>query len=107
MTGPAIVFQPLDISCEIGKAESVLEVALNNKIELSHSCGGMGSCTTCRVVVESSVTDLPPRNELEQDIADMRNFTPQERLACQLPPRKGLVVRIPDTPDTLEPDSSI
>lgn len=97
MTGSGIVFQPLDITCKIDDAESVLEVALKNKIEISHSCGAMGSCTTCRVIVLSSVTDLPPRNELEQDIADMRNFKPEERLACQLPPRDGLVVRIPDS----------
>lgn len=103
MTPQGIVFQPLDITCEIGDAESVLEVALENEIDLGHSCGGMGSCTTCRVVIESSVAKLPPRNELEQDIADMRNFAPEERLACQLPPMDGLVVRIPET---LDPESS-
>lgn len=103
MTAKGIVFQPLEKSCEIGDAESVLEVALENEIEISHSCGGMGSCTTCRIIVESPVGDLPPRNELEQDIADMRGFEPEERLACQLPPSPGLVVRVPDT---FEPESS-
>lgn len=98
-----MVFQPLEKSCEIGNAESVLEVALLNDIELSHSCGGMGSCTTCRVLVQSSLAELPQRNELEQDIADMRAFGPEERLACQLPPLPGLVVRIPDS---FDPDSS-
>ncbi len=103
MTTTGIVFQPLDRTCEIQNAESVLEVALSNEIEISHSCGGMGSCTTCRVIVESPIKDLPPRNELEQDIADMRGFAAEERLACQLPPAPGLVVRIPDS---FDPDSS-
>lgn len=72
-------------------------MALNNDIEIGHSCGGMGSCTTCRVYVEKSVEALPPRNELELDIAGMREFADNERLSCQLPPLVGLVVRVPAT----------
>ncbi len=83
--------KPLDFS----GCETVLEVALKHRLELEHSCGGMGSCTTCRVIVESPVEDLPPRSELEQEIADMRDFQPKERLACQLSPQQGLTVRIP------------
>jgi 2Fe-2S ferredoxin len=63
---------------------------------LAHSCGGMGSCTTCRVIVVHTPQPLPERTELEQDIADMRAFRPEERLACQLPPLDGLVVRVPE-----------
>lgn len=98
MTSKAIHFLPFDKSCAIKKEESVLEVALRNEIPISHSCGGMGSCTTCRVIVVHHDGPLPERNELEQDIADMRGFAPEERLACQLPPRPGLVVRVPVPP---------
>lgn len=96
MTTKAIYFLPLEKSCDFKDEQSVLEVALKNGIEIAHSCGGMGSCTTCRVVVERAGSALPPRNELEQDIADMRGFTDQERLSCQLPPIDGLVLRIPE-----------
>lgn len=93
-------FQPQDKVCAIEGEESVLEVALNNGIDLAHSCGGMGSCTTCRVIVESSPSPLPPRNEMEQDIAEMRGFAEAERLSCQLPPLPGLVVRLPEAPSS-------
>lgn len=96
MKPKGILFQPREITCQIEGAHSVLEVALSHDIEISHSCGGMGSCTTCRIFIEHSDQPLPPRNELEQDIADMRNFDDRERLACQLPPLDGLVVRIPE-----------
>ncbi len=96
MTSKFIYFQPLKKPCEIKGQGSVLEVALGNGIEIPHSCGAMGSCTTCRVIVESDLKALPERNELEQDIADMRNFKPEERLSCQLPPLDGLILRIPD-----------
>jgi len=88
-------FQPQDRICSFKSETSVLEVALKHGIPLDHSCGGMGSCTTCRVLVEVSAHPLPPRNDLEQEIADMRGFQDHERLACQLPPSPGLEVRLP------------
>lgn len=103
MTKKFIHFLPMKKACEIKGQASVLEVALSNGIEIPHSCGAMGSCTTCRVIVESSPQPLPERNELEQDIADMRNFTKEERLSCQLPPVEGLVLRIPETLEAEEP----
>lgn len=94
-----ILFLPQEKLCEIEGAENVLEVALRNNLDIGHSCGGMGSCTTCRVIVERADGPLPPRNELEEDISSMRGFSDQERLSCQLPPLDGLVIRIPDTLD--------
>lgn len=97
MTSKLVQFLPLEKSCKIKDEESVLELALKNGIEIPHSCGGMGSCTTCRVIVVYAPEPLPGRNELEQDIADMRSFRPEERLSCQLPPIPGLVLEIPET----------
>jgi ferredoxin len=96
MTNKFIVFLPSEKTCRIQAETSVLEVALKNKVEISHSCGGMGSCTTCRVLVQSDLTQLPERNELEQEIAEARGFSAEERLSCQLPPLAGLVVKVPD-----------
>ncbi len=97
MTQKNLTFLPSEKQCNFTDEESVLEVALKNGIEIPHSCGAMGSCTTCRVVVVNTNLPLPPRNELEQDIADMRHFSSEERLSCQLPPIDGLVLRVPDT----------
>jgi len=97
MTRKNITFLPAEKSCDFTREDSVLEVALKNGLEIPHSCGAMGSCTTCRVIVVAATGPLPERNELEQDIADMRGFKPEERLSCQLPPMDGLVLRIPDT----------
>lgn len=74
---------------------SVLELALENAIELSHSCGGMGTCGTCRVILVDPPEDIEERNELELEMAQDRNFEKNERLACQLMARNGLKIRIP------------
>lgn len=95
MTPKSIHFLPLDKTCAVAGEASVLAVALKHDIELHHSCGGMGSCTTCRVIVVRHEGELPPRSEMEQDVSDMYGFKDEERLACQLPPLPGLVVRVP------------
>ena len=73
---------------------SLLEIAIRERLPLSHSCEGNASCGTCRVVILNDV-ELPERNELEQDMAIDRGFKPQERLACQVLAVNGLKVRIP------------
>lgn len=74
---------------------SVLDTALENEIPISTSCGGMGTCGTCRVWVESAPADLESRNEIEREMALDREFDAAERLACQTSAREGLVVRVP------------
>lgn len=96
MTNKSIHFLPSDRSLKVHRASSVLEVAIRGGLEIPHSCGGMGSCTTCRVFVESCAGPLPERNELELEIAETRGFAENERLSCQLPPLENLVVRIPE-----------
>lgn len=93
---PGITFFPEEKHCELRGESSILDVALNNKISLSCSCGGMASCGTCRIIVLEGLERLEERNELEKDMADSRNFRKEERLACQTTPVPGLKVEIPE-----------
>lgn len=78
-----------------GTASNLLELCLKHKLEISHSCEGMGSCGTCRVIITSDPKELPPRNSLEMLMAADRSFQPNERLACQTPLTKSLSFRLP------------
>lgn len=90
-----MTFLPQALSVDFEPGDSVLDAALRNKIKLPHSCGGMGSCTTCRVYVENSVENLNSRTEVELEIIEGRGFAENERLSCQLMALPGLIVRIP------------
>ncbi len=81
---------------EFNGRPSVLELAISHRLPLEHSCGGMGTCGTCRVIVRSELEQLPPRTEVELEIANDREFEPRERLACQTQAVDGLEVEIPD-----------
>jgi ferredoxin, 2Fe-2S len=74
---------------------SVLELAIKNEVELAHSCGGNGTCGTCRVFVEKCVEKLPPKQGVELEMSEDRNFRKNERLSCQIQPQDGLVLIIP------------
>src|ERR1700729_2013680 len=91
-----LTFLPFKKTVSFTGLPSVLEVAIAGGIPLNHSCGGMGSCTTCLVVVKKGLENLGPRTELEQEHANMRNFKDQERLACQTLAVDGLVVAVPE-----------
>lgn len=81
------------------KDQSVLDVALRVKVPLNHTCGGNGTCGTCRVFIVRGLEKLGPRNEIEAEMAEDRAFMESERLACQIDPVDGLVVEVPLSED--------
>lgn len=90
-----IYFLPEEKTVEIDGHSSVLELALKHDIPLDHACGGNGTCTTCRVIVEASEYPLPLRNKIEIEIIKGRGFDDNERLACQLIAKGYMKLRIP------------
>ena len=89
-----MTFLPDDLDVEVShKMSSVLEVAVAEGLEIDHTCGGHGTCGTCRVWVEVRLEKLGERNEIEKEMAEDRGFAPGERLACQIPALPGLVIK--------------
>ena len=88
----SVTFLPVQKAISFSGRTTVLELAHLHEIEISSSCGGMGSCGTCRIHIEAEL--LPPRNELENDMAADRGFAPNERLACQTLARNGMKILI-------------
>lgn len=84
---------PDNVHVQASHDQTLLENLLKNKIQLDHSCGGMGSCGTCRVWIEKGLQQLSPRNEVESEFATERGFEANERLSCQIHPIEDLVIR--------------
>ena len=92
----SVLFQPLGKSILVKAESNVLDLALNNKIDVDNSCGGSGSCGTCRVKILSDLNALSSPTDVEEMMIEDRGFKEDERLACQLEPCQGLVVEVPD-----------
>ena len=75
--------------------KNLLELLNEHKISINQSCGGFGSCTTCRVLIRSDLQHLQLRNEIEQERAGERRFCANERLACQLDIHDSIEIIIP------------
>ncbi len=90
----SVTFLPNEKAVGFSGRTTVLELAHLHEIEISSSCGGMGSCGTCRVHVDADL--LPPRNEIENEMAADRGFAPAERLACQTLARNGMKIIVGD-----------
>lgn len=91
----SIQVEPLGFELMTTRGETLLEACLAAKIDINHSCGGFGTCGTCRIFVLKGLADLESRNEVEMEMALDRGFKEDERLACQTIPKTGLSIRIP------------
>ena len=71
--------------------KSVLQVALENNIPITHLCKGNARCSTCRVIVVKG--ELPPRTAKEEDLAKKLGFSEHVRLSCQLEACNEITIR--------------
>jgi ferredoxin len=63
---------------------TILDIAVENSVEIAHSCGGMGSCGTCRIRLHADSGLVPAVEEVEAEMAIDRGFLADERLSCQI-----------------------
>lgn len=75
--------------------KTILENLKENKIRIDNSCGGGGTCGTCRIIIIEGVDNLSPPKEIEMELIEFRQFKNYERLSCQNYPTKGLKIKIP------------
>jgi ferredoxin, 2Fe-2S len=91
-----IIYDTEEKILTVNKERDLLTLCLKHKIDISHSCEGMASCGTCRVIITSNIENLSPRNELEAAMASDRCFKKEERLACQLALKSSLNFKLPE-----------
>lgn len=89
-----ITFLPVNITLQVKKDQSLLDFALENKINIDHSCGGMGTCGTCVVKVVKGNEILSNLNELEIELHQSRNLPQDERQSCQIQALGGLIIEL-------------
>lgn len=74
---------------------SLLANLLQNNIEMDHSCGGNGTCGTCRIVVLDGFEKTSEIGEIEAEMRLDREFDENERLSCQTYIKGNIKITIP------------
>jgi ferredoxin len=77
--------------------QTILDAILSADLEIDHTCGGMGTCGTCRVFVEQGLDSFQEPGEIESEIRNQRGFAHNERLCCQNLAAPGLILRKPES----------
>ncbi|CAL4325250.1 2Fe-2S ferredoxin [Buchnera aphidicola (Chaitophorus populicola)] len=79
------------------EGESILDVALKNKIKIEHACEKSCSCSTCHCIIKKGFYSLSQITEKEEDVLDKAwGLTETSRLSCQAKLGKSNIeVKIP------------
>ncbi|MEK6556581.1 MAG: 2Fe-2S iron-sulfur cluster-binding protein, partial [Bdellovibrionota bacterium] len=79
-----VKFIPQNIELDIEPNQSVMKLAHEKGIYIKSVCGGLPSCSECRVrVIEGEQNVLPPSTK-ELNLIGTGYFIDQRRLSCQL-----------------------
>lgn len=85
-----------NVELKFEKPILLLDLLNANEIGINQSCGGNGTCTTCRVFVRKGTASLSSRSELELERTEERGFDDNERLCCQTTIFDSAVIEIPN-----------
>jgi 2Fe-2S ferredoxin len=80
---PTVRILPDGITVQIKAGTSLLATASSGGVELMHSCGGIGACTSCRVQILSGRDQLSPIGRAEREQLKESGILETHRLACQ------------------------
>lgn len=94
---PKVTFKgDRDLSFEVPAGSSILEIAMENRVPIYHTCGGNCSCSTCRVLILKGAENLSDMESSEAQVLDAFDLVAPCRLGCQAVLLKGeVVVEIP------------
>ncbi len=97
MTPVRVEIQPIGIEVDVAEGESLIEAAARQGYSWPSVCGGEGVCSTCAVDVVQVEEPLdgptPAETETLRMLPRWHDGDDSLRLACQLRPTPGLVVR--------------
>ena len=80
---PAVEILPDEVVVQVRAGTSLLAAAAAGGVELMHSCGGIGACTSCRVQILSGREQLSPIGRAEREQLKESGILDTHRLACQ------------------------
>jgi len=93
--GPAQISFGSQPAVEVPHGTTVLHAATRNNVDISHYCGGMASCGTCRISIAEGADNLSPIEGRELMVLGNEAATAGDRLACQARIQGTVAVKVP------------
>jgi ferredoxin len=89
---PKLTFLANGQTFEVPEGTSFLEFCQSHDVPHDFGCT-VGSCGTCRCVIESGAENVNPRSDDERETVEMCTDVAQARLGCQLTIRGDVALR--------------
>jgi len=93
----AVIFHPVKKKVAFKPGTTILQTAINAKVDITHKCGGKGGCLTCKVSIkDQKAVSQPTKIELHKLGKELINQG--IRLGCQTKLWKTTSVEVPESP---------
>ena len=99
---PRIRILPDRVEVQVKPGTTVLKSAEQAGVEIMHSCGGIGACTSCRVLIVDGKDHLTPIGAAEAEQLTESGILYSHRLACQAAILGDVVIERPKWRSSLD-----
>lgn len=79
-----IKFIPMNVEVDVDPSKSLLRLAQENGVKIKSICGGVASCSECRVRIVEGSDSVPEPNKAELNMIGSSYYIDGRRLACQV-----------------------
>lgn len=79
-----IKFIPMNVEVDVDPSKSLLRLAQENGVKIKSICGGVASCSECRVRIVEGGDSVPEPNKAELSMIGSSYYIDGRRLACQV-----------------------
>lgn len=87
---------PAGVVVEAAEGVCVRDAGIGADVAIPSTCGGVGSCGLCKVIIAEGAENLNPLTPPELDKLGNVFFITKERLACQCVPSGDVSCNVPD-----------
>ena len=99
---PRIRILPDKVEAQVQPGTTLLKSAERAGVEIMHSCGGIGACTSCRVLIVDGGDRLSPIGMAEEEQLIESGLLHSHRLACQAAILGDVVIERPKWRSSLD-----
>jgi 2Fe-2S ferredoxin len=79
-----IKFVPVNIEVDVDPSKSLLQLATENGVKIKSICGGVASCSECRVRIIEGENSVPDPSKAELNHIGTSYYLDGRRLSCQV-----------------------
>ena len=79
-----IKFVPQNVEIDVDPSKTLLQLATENGLKIKSICGGIASCSECRVKIVEGENSIPEPSKSELNLIGTSYYIDGRRLSCQV-----------------------